>query len=116
LGENSELLVEKLFENSLIPAKIFSIKYENVLGSTYIYFGGYETNMMTSDIVYLPIDADHEFWSIEFTHVQFEGYNKILNPSSGAKALLDTGTTLTYFIPSMYDKVLANFKRIDSSC
>lgn len=71
--------------------------------------------MITSDLTYLPISGDG-FWSIDFTHVQFEGYNKISNPSSATKATLDTGTSLTYFIPTVYDKVLSNFLKIDSSC
>ena len=94
-----DLLVDLLFTNGRIPARIFSTKYENQFGDTYIYFGGYESGMVESNLIYTPLYDETDFWSIKFTHVQPEGFNKILNSEPSRGAILDTGTTLTYFIP-----------------
>lgn len=88
---------------------MFSINYENIDGSTYIYFGGYEANKIESELTWVPL-GDESFWSIEFTHVQLEGYNKVPNSNSYAEAILDTGTSLAYFTSGVYSKLKTNFE------
>ena len=55
LGDHTELLIDKLYDNSLIPNKMFSINFQNMNGDTYIYFGGYEADKLDSDIVWVPL-------------------------------------------------------------
>ena len=78
---------------------MFSVKYENVYEQTYIYFGGYEPSMVDSPLIYLPL-ADDYFWSLDFDYVQLAGSPEVYDFYS--KAILDTGTTLTYLSPTAY--------------
>ncbi len=81
---------------------MFSINYELANAQTYIYFGGYESSKVSeSTLTWVPISGNGH-WEIEFQQLQFEGFNAIKNPSPDTGAILDTGTSLTYFIPSVY--------------
>lgn len=100
-----DLLLEELYDNGLITDLMFSIKFENQYGSTYIYFGGYEQEIIETSLNYIPVVQDG-FWSVYFEYVQLEGSSQIYE--SFSTATLDTGTTLTYlsynaFLDLAYD-------------
>jgi len=86
---------------------MFSVKYENTFGSTYIYFGGYEPSMVDSTLIYLPL-ADDSFWGLDFTFVKLAGSTEVYDAYS--MAILDTGTTLTYLSPTVYWSLALKFE------
>lgn len=105
-GSDSDLLVDQLYQNSLIPFKMFSI-YLISDGDPYIYFGGYENDMVTSTLVWLPLTGDtydtEGFWSIKANSIIYEG-NKAI--SMNYDVVIDSGTTLMYVDQATFNKLV----------
>ena len=62
LRGNEDLLVERLFELSLIDAKMFSFYLNTRDEDSYIYFGGYE-NSFIEELTWVKVKSSH--WEIE---------------------------------------------------
>jgi Eukaryotic aspartyl protease len=110
MSKGAELLVSKLFNANIIPKNMFSTYYDLKSGSSYIYFGDYETAKLSTDVKWFPLQ-DTGFWQIKTTDVQYNG-KAIANMSS---AIIDSGTSLSYFPKTVYQNLLSAIGGCDTT-
>jgi len=101
LSNHSELVVSAWAAQGAIPKNMFSINYKSDADSTdtYIYFGGYESSIVSSesDITWIKLTTSG-YWEIEATNVFYGNSNSSLGVLE--KAIIDTGASIAY-IPSL---------------
>ena len=111
LSDYSELLVTKWAEQGAIPKDMFSINYKSDADAqdTYIYFGGYETSIVTSesDITWFKLTGSG-FWEIEATHVFYGDSKSSLGRLD--KAIIDTGSSISYIPLTVLDSIASATK------
>lgn len=78
---------------------MFSTFLNNQEKNSYIFIGGYESNKIESDLIWLDLKGDY-FWYTEFKAIAIEGEDFIF-PDYLFYPILDTGTTLM-MLPSDY--------------
>ena len=71
---------------------------------SYIYFGGYEENMI-NDVTWMDMDQEKlNHWNVYFDWIFLKGERGI--SIKNTESILDTGTTLMYFSKSIYDEII----------
>jgi hypothetical protein len=100
-----DLLQEQIFYARRTVANVFGVSYLGYNeGQSKIIFGGYDKNIVPSfsDFYFFPL-RERFYWSINITSVFME--DRTVN-STTQWGILDTGTSLTYFIESDLDVIM----------
>ena len=93
-SEGAQLIVPELARKGLIDKSMFATSYHEVDQQSYIYFGGYEVDKAPSVTWFPLIKKSNKFWQIKTSSVY---YGESFISDSISDAILDTGTSLTYF-------------------
>lgn len=102
-GDNAQLYVENLFKNGLIGHNSFGVNYNSLNEASTITLGGYDKNIVANDTLFAFITLkDTYYWSLPHEGATYGGLPLDL---SATRAILDTGTSLTYFSTSDFEKV-----------
>jgi hypothetical protein len=104
-GDNAQLFVQNLYENGLIAKNGFGVDYNKEGTDSIITLGGYDTSKVANDTLFSWIDlSDTFYWRVILKGTTYG--TKQLDISAD-RAILDTGTSLTYFPSSDFAKVWA---------
>ena len=104
-GDNAVLFVKRLAEENIIPRHAFGVNYNTLERDSKITLGGYDNKIVANDTLFNWIELmDTFYWSVEHKQTTYGGVDLQL---AARRGILDTGTSLTYFSPSDWEKVWA---------
>lgn len=106
LSTGSELLVTKMFDQGKIPKNMFSTFYDSVNGSSYLFFGDYETSKLTGNVTWFPI-KDSGYWDLYTTNIEYNGEG-MGNFAENKSCTVDSGTSLAYFPKDMVESIMSS--------
>ena len=93
-----------MFKSNLLDNHMFSTFLNIETKESYIYFGGYEENMI-NDVTWMDMDQEKlNHWNVYFDWIFLKGERGI--SIKNTESILDTGTTLMYFSKSIYDEII----------
>jgi hypothetical protein len=68
-SKGAGLFVPTLFAGGKITNNMFSTNYDLSTGTSYIYFGGYETNMLSGNVTWIKLNTSKGFWDLTGTNI-----------------------------------------------
>lgn len=113
-------LPELLASEGLISKNAYSLSLANFNGTNgSILFGGVDHSKYTGDLVTVPrADLGRstvKTLSVKLTAIAIDGARATINGGAGMAAPLDTGTTLTYLPPALYQVLASAFGVTESN-
>ncbi|KAJ5377433.1 uncharacterized protein N7496_004842 [Penicillium cataractarum] len=122
-GKPYKNLVGMMVEQGLINSRTYSLWLNDVGAETgNILFGGYDKGKFKGDLIAMPIQPDAQSGQITSMTVAWtslsitdptQGTQTLTSSSFALPAVLDSGTTLTYIPPDLYNE-LASFANVMS--
>lgn len=104
-GDNAQLFVENLAKNNIIPKNAFGVNYNGMDEDSTITLGGYDTSIVANDTLFSWVDLmDSFYWSVNVKETTY-GVEPV--DLKATRAILDTGTSLSYFTGSDWDTIYA---------
>jgi len=92
---NSELFITKLFTNGVIGLNQFGVGYRYTSSTSKIVLGGYDSSVVTNSSLFTYVDLkDTTYWSLPLNAMTYGNESVGI---SASRAILDTGTSLTYW-------------------
>lgn len=105
-GEDKAVLfVKRLAEEKIIPRHAFGVNFNTLEKDSKMTLGGYDNKIVANDTLFNWVGLmDSLYWSLPHKSTTYGGVDLGLSAKRG---ILDTGTSLTYFSPSDWEKVWA---------
>jgi Eukaryotic aspartyl protease len=111
-------IIDELVLQGVISSRAYSLYLNDLTADTgNILFGGVDTNKYSGDLVALPVQPDAESGSLTSFTVAFTslsvmdgaGTNQLTRDNIAVPAILDSGTTNTYFPDDLANAILEGF-------
>ena len=91
---------------------MFSTFLNNLDHQSYIFFGDYEPNKIKSDLIWMQM-PDIYYWYIGYKGLAIEGQD-FINVDYEYSAIIDTGTTMIYFLQMYLKNVQEAWNEVDN--
>jgi hypothetical protein len=88
--QNQDLFVNSLFKQGVISEPIFAMEIGGLGDKSWIEFGGYDNS---TTINWIQMQANQYHWTVPMPQVML---NFIEMPMTATKAILDSGTSISY--------------------
>lgn len=107
-SSGSDLFVEKLYQNSIIPSNSFGVYYTDTYSGSTITFGGFDTSKVSSISKFTFTTLyDTTYWKVSLRHIK---YGNLTLDSPTSVAVLDSGTSLIMWKPETFNSFKSNLK------
>lgn len=107
-GDNAELFVKQLYDKGVIPKNTFGVNYQFTGAESTIILGGYDRSIVANDTLFSWVDLANTFyWSVDLKETTYGGEDLNLDAT---RAILDTGTSLTYFQNNDFNKIFSKIQ------
>lgn len=98
-----QLFVQRLYEEKLIASNMFGVNYRYTTGTSKIILGGFDETVVTNSSLFSYVKLkDTTYWSLNLVDMTY-GSDTI--GITATRAILDTGTSLTYWATADFNTV-----------